>query len=265
MSPDLRISLNVKILFGISLVAVIAAALSPSFPQPLDYHDFADQRELFGIPNFWNVVSNVPFLLIGIPGAMLLSVSTLPGSVPRLRTAYLVFFIGTALVGIGSGYYHLDPSNETLFWDRLPMTVAFAAFFCIVVGEYVSVRFGACALWPLVLVGAFSVVYWSYTESLGRGDLRPYALVQFLPIVLMMLILLRYRSPFGSSRYMWAIAGIYIAAKLAEALDGQLFQLAGGLSGHSLKHLIASTAGLVLIYALLRRKPVNQNLSSAGQ
>jgi len=242
------------------LVAIIAAALSPPFPQPLDYHDFADQREIFGIPNFWNVVSNVPFLLIGIPSAIWLSISALPGGVPRLRSAYLVFFIGTAFVGIGSGYYHLFPSNETLFWDRLPMTVAFAAFFCIVVGEYVSGRVGARALWPLVFICACSVVYWSYTESLGRGDLRPYALVQFLPIVLATFILVRYRSPFGSSRHMWSIAGIYIVAKLAEALDGQLYHLFGSFSGHSLKHLFASVAGLVLIHALLRRKPVEQNL-----
>jgi len=244
-----------KLLIGVILVAVIGAALSPAIPQPAGYHNFVDSLEIFGIPNFWNVASNLPFLVIGLLGIGLVSTQKLPGGLRELRLAYLVFFIGTALVGFGSGYYHLDPSNETLFWDRLPMTVAFAAFFCIVVGEYVSVRLGSRLLWPLVLVGAGSVVYWGYTESLGRGDLRPYALVQFLPVLLTFLILLTYRSPFGSSRYLWAIAGTYAAAKLAEALDGQIFQFLSGFSGHSLKHLVASAAGILLFLALLRRKP----------
>jgi len=247
------------ILLGVVLFAVVVATLFPPFPQPLGYHDFADKREILGIPNFWDVVSNLPFLVIGIFGVGLVSLGTLQGGIAELRTAYLVFFIGTALVGVGSGYYHLNPANETLFWDRLPMTLAFAAFFSIVVGEYVSVRLGTRLLWPLLLVGAFSVVYWSYTESLGRGDLRPYALVQFLPIVLTLLILVTYRSPFGNSRYMWAIIGTYALAKIAEMLDGQLYQLLAELSGHSLKHLIASAGGGLLCLALLKRKPIDSS------
>jgi hypothetical protein len=250
-------SQKIKILWSVVLFAVVVAALAPHFPQPLDYHDFADKREIFGIPNFWDVISNLPFLLIGIFGGGVVSMGSFSGGIADLRTAYLLFFIGTACVGIGSGFYHLNPSNETLFWDRLPMTSAFAAFFCIVVGEYISVSFGKRLLWPFLFVGACSVMYWSYTESLGRGDLRPYALVQFLPIVLTFLILVMYRSPFGNSRYLWAISGTYAMAKIAEVLDGLLFEYLTVLSGHSLKHLIASAGGLILIFALLRREPVS--------
>ena len=250
--------LRVKVLWAVILVAVFVAMLVPPIAQSPDYHNFADTRELFGIPNFWNVVSNLPFLIIGILGIGLVSIRALPGGMPELQLVYLVFFIGTAFVGVGSGYYHLNPSNETLFWDRLPMTVAFAAFFCIIVGEYISLSTGRRLLWPLILIGIFSVVYWSYTEILGRGDLRPYALVQFLPVVLTLLILGTYRSPFENSRYMWAIVGTYAAAKLAEVLDGQLFQWLPGLSGHSLKHLIASAGGVLLFIALLKRKRINE-------
>lgn len=259
MNPDLRNALQVRTLLGVILIAVIVAVLSPPIPQPPDYHDFADKREIFGIPNFWDVISNLPFVVIGILGTAWVNIGKWPGGISELRTAYLLFFIGTILVGIGSGYYHLNPSNETLFWDRLPMTAAFAAFFCIVVGEYVSVRLGMRLLLPLLLVGALSVMYWSYTEGLGRGDLRPYALVQFLPIILTLLILMTYRSPFVTSRYMWAIVATYAVAKLAEALDEQLFQLTAVLSGHSIKHLIASAGGFLLILALLRREPVSEH------
>lgn len=248
-----------RILWGVVFVAVVVAALFPPFPQPLGYHDFADTREIFGIPNFWDFASNLPFLVIGICGVGLVSVGRLSGGLAELRMAYLIFFIGTALVGIGSGYYHLQPSNETLVWDRLPMTLAFAAFFCIVIGEYISTSLSSQLLWPLLLIGACSVAYWSYTERLGQGDLRPYALVQFLPIVLTLLILLMYRSPFGNSRYLWAIIGTYGAAKVAEFLDEQLFQVLAGLSGHSLKHLIASAGGGILVLALIKRKPVDSS------
>ncbi len=249
---------KVKVLFGIVLVALVAAVLSPPFPQPAGYHDFADNREIWGIPNFWNVVTNLPFLLFGLLGIGLVSVRRLSGGLRELRPAYLVFFFGSALVSLGSGYYHLDPSNETLFWDRLPMTIAFAAFFAMIVGEYVSLNVGTRLLWPLVFIGIGSVVYWSYTENLGQGDLRPYALVQFLPIVLTLLILVTYRSPFGSSRYLWAMVGTYIAAKFAEALDGPLYDWLPGLSGHSVKHLIASAGGLILFFALFKRQRVDE-------
>jgi len=256
MNPGLR----AKILFGIVLVALIAAGLSPPIAQPAGYHDFVDQREIFGIPNFWNVMTNLPFLFFGLMGIGLVSAGKLPGGVRELRLAYLVFFIGSAWVSFGSGYYHLFPSNESLFWDRLPMTVAFAAFFSLVVGEHVSVRIGTRLLWPLLVIGPCSVIYWSYTESLGRGDLRPYALVQFLPLVLTLLILMSYRSRFGSSRYIWAMVGTYAAAKVAEALDGPLFDLSQGLmSGHAVKHVIASAGGLVLFVALMKRKPVERD------
>ncbi len=37
-------------------------------PQAAGYHEFADTRIFLGIPNFLNVISNIPFLLVGILG-----------------------------------------------------------------------------------------------------------------------------------------------------------------------------------------------------
>src|SRR5262249_21708612 len=40
----------------------------PPIPQAMSYHAFADDRTLLGVPNFWNVVSNLPFLIVGFLG-----------------------------------------------------------------------------------------------------------------------------------------------------------------------------------------------------
>ncbi len=52
----------------LSLGMLLIAAIAPPIPQPLEYHQFADQRDYFGIPNFFNVVSNIAFLFVGIAG-----------------------------------------------------------------------------------------------------------------------------------------------------------------------------------------------------
>ena len=166
-----------------------------------------------------------------------------------------MFFVGMAGVALGSSYYHLNPSNETLFWDRLPMTIAFMAFCSVIVSENLSIELGSRLLWPLVCIGFLSVIYWTYTEGLGRGDLRPYALVQFLPALLIPMILLMFKSAFASNRYIWAMLGSYVLAKIAEALDGPIFDVLGYLSGHSIKHLIASAGGILFCLALVSRVP----------
>jgi hypothetical protein len=109
-------------------------------------------------------------------------------------------------------------------------------------------------LWPLLLAGVLSVLYWWLTEQRGHGDLRPYVLVQFLPMVIMPLLLLFYKSPFGSSGWLWLVLVVYAASKLAELGDTFLFELTGIISGHTLKHLLAAAAGLLFLGALHYRR-----------
>ena len=54
----------------ISLAAVTILSLAPRLPLGPSYHVFADQRTLFGIPNALNVLSNIPFLLVGMWGVL---------------------------------------------------------------------------------------------------------------------------------------------------------------------------------------------------
>lgn len=235
------------------LGGVVVYSLGP-VPQDAAYHAFADQRTLFGVPNFWNVVSNLPFLLVGIAGILVLRSRRAGGTLPELRPAFFAFFIGSALVAFGSGYYHLAPNNETLVFDRLPMTIAFMGFFSLILGEHLDPKLGRRSLLPLLIVGTASVLYWWITESRGHGDLRPYALVQYLPIVLIPLILILFPSRLTNVRLIWGVLAAYALAKVLEYFDLPIYRSLG-ISGHTLKHLVAAI-GMFLPAVALRVRTV---------
>lgn len=216
-------------------------------PQDPEYHRFADARMLLGIPNFWNVVSNLPFVVAGVAGLLRLQRGRAPGVLPELRGAYVALFAGSALVGVGSGWYHLAPTDATLVWDRLPMTIAFMGFFAIVTGEHVSPAIARRVLWPLIAVGAASVAWWAYV-----GDLRAYALVQFVPIVLIPMLLLTHPSRLATTAPLWLVLASYVGAKLLEHWDHAL-HVALGFSGHPLKH-VAAALGVFAMLAAMRRR-----------
>jgi len=234
------------LLLLLSLACALAMLFVPPIRQPLAYHHFADARTLLGIPNFWNVISNVPFLLVGIAG--LAWCARHITDVDRAqRAAWLVLFLGVELVGLGSSWYHLAPGNGTLVWDRLPMTLAFMAFFAIILGEHIDRRMARFALWPLLLAGVASVLYWRNTD-----DLRAYVLVQFLPVLLIPLILWLYPKP--GTGAVWAALGCYVLAKLLEQFDPQVYAALGhAISGHSLKH-VAAAAGMWALLAGLKAR-----------
>ena len=227
----------------VGLAAVIAVSSFPAIPQDPGYHHFADDRTLFGLPNFWNVVSNLPFFFVGIFGFIKYFRNEIPGA----GVPYIVFCAGVFLVGAGSAYYHHAPSPQTLLWDRLPMTLAFMAMFSMVVSDRISDRLGAKLLWPLVLLGVASVSYWYWTETQGLGDLRPYVVVQFLPMILIPLMLLIYPGKAMTSSCLWGTLAAYALAKAAEYFDLEIFEIVGFWSGHTFKHLLAALAVLWVI------------------
>ena len=126
---------RIALILAAAIAVVVVAAVVPPIPQDPTYHDFADQRALWGIPNFGDVVSNAPFLVVGGLGlAALFGRSTTAGE----RTApvwlsFVVYFAGVGLVAFGSAYYPWNPLDETLFWDRLPMAIAFMALFAAII------------------------------------------------------------------------------------------------------------------------------------
>ena len=56
-------------ILGIAVAAAaIVTILLPPIAQDPAYHNFADRRTILGVPNLLNVISNVPFVLVGVLG-----------------------------------------------------------------------------------------------------------------------------------------------------------------------------------------------------
>ncbi len=232
----------------VSVTAIVVALWLAPMPQDPAYHLFADQRAWFGLANFANVSSSLLFLAVGAFGLSRCSRQSHP------RTAYIVFCLGLLLVGVGSAYYHLAPSTARLVWDRLPMSIALMALFSMLLSDRISQQGGWLALWPLVLSGLASVGYWYGSELQGRGDLRAYAVVQFLPMLLIPMMLLLYRSRRLSTPWLWAMWATYALSKIAEHFDQAIFDATRIISGHSIKHGLACVAGLWVIFAVRMRR-----------
>lgn len=243
---------RLKIMLATIIAAIIVVfSMNPIAQEPA-YHNFADQRRIFGMANFFNVLSNLPFVIVGIMGIRLVVLHQITGGLAELRSLYLTFFAGVLMTGFGSAYYHYQPGNQTLLWDRLPMTIAFMAMFCAIVGEYISTQLAQKIFVPLLIAGIASVVYWYVTELNGHGDLRAYVLVQFLPVLLIPLILWLFDSNMNNDKYIWGVIVAYALSKLMELFDARLYDMLGLLSGHSLKHLIAAFGTLIFYWALRR-------------
>jgi hypothetical protein len=237
---------------AVAAIAAVFAWLEPIAQWP-GYHAFADRRVFLGMPNAQNVLSNLGLVLVGVWGMMFLAGQRGRLACGGLRPAYLVFFTGLLLTGLGSAWYHLRPDNATLVWDRLPMTVMFMGFLAAVIGEHAGPQLARRWLGPLLLVGVGSVAWWAWTESVGAGDLRPYGLVQFLPALCIVMMLFLYASPPGYTPYIVAMLALYGLAKLAEQFDHETYVLTGLVSGHALKHLLAAAAAGSILLMLFRR------------
>ena len=239
----------------IALISITATGIFFVDPiaQPPEYHAFADNNAFLNIPNFRDVFSNIGFLIVGFLGFFQVIQGKKLKIANDLKPAYALLFLGIASIAFGSGYYHLWPENRTLVWDRLAMSIAFMALMSIIVGEFISVRTGKVLLAPLILAGIGSVLYWYATEVGGAGDLRPYVLVQFLPMLLIPIILVCFRSTFTRPSAYWWLLLAYAVAKVFEHFDAEIFHMLGVLSGHALKHLTAA-AGLYFLLVSYRKR-----------
>ena len=231
----------------IVVAALAALAWHGPIAQWASYHDFADGRAWLGVPNAANVLSNLPFALIGAWGAWRLWPFGAPALAAPAQRAWWCFALAVACTAFGSAAYHWTPNDASLVLDRLPIAWACAALSCALLAERVDAAWGRAS----VLGGAFvlataSVLAWRLT-----GDLRAYAAVQFLPMLLVP-VALALRLPPTSERALtsgqwWTVLGLYGAAKLMEAADATVFDAIGLVSGHTLKHLLAAAAAWWLL------------------
>jgi hypothetical protein len=230
------------ILLGLMAVTLAGLLLVPPVPQDQSYHQFADQRALLAIPHFWNVVSNLPFIAIGAVGLWRF----------HRDPATVVLFSGILLTGFGSAYYHWAPSDDTLLWDRLPITLGFMGLFAVAIEERIDARAGAVLLWPLVALGVLSLLVWRWTD-----DLRLYAWVQFFPCLALLAMLLLCLPKFTGTWYWLVALALYALAKAAEHYDRAIYAAGGTtLSGHTIKHLLAAGACYAILRYFQTRRPL---------
>lgn len=237
------------------VIGSLAIILSiPPLAQNPDYHDFGDRREFFGIPNFFDVLSNAPFLLVGIAGISFCSASRSA----NCSAAWVTFFAGVAMVSVGSGYYHLNPTDETLVWDRLPMTIGFMGLFVALLAEYVNAGLGRFLLLPAITIGLSSVYYWHRFD-----DLRFYVWIQFMPLLTIPFLMMMFRPRYSHQWLLIVAFACYMFAKLLETYDREVFIFTQGhLSGHSFKHLLASLGCLAVLVMLRKRGAIHDKFET---
>ena len=215
------------------LMGLIAVAMLIHGPiaQSVRYHEFADVSVWLGIGHAADVLSNLPFAIVGA-WALLRR---------RAGAAWTAFDAALVLTAIGSAYYHASPDDARLVWDRLPIALACAALLAAVRSETRGTA-ELPMLAALCAVAIASVLWWRVT-----GDLRPYLLLQGAPLLLV---------PFwqwqgGAPRRARALFGIaiagYVAAKACEVFDHEILAAATVVSGHTLKHLLAAEAALMIV------------------
>ncbi len=246
-------------MFVITAAVGLVFAFVPRFAQPQSYHSFADHSARLGIPNFGDVASNLPFAVIGFLGIVFLLRPTSSQNSIRFidsheRWPYLIAFLGIFLTAFGSSYYHLDPNNARLVWDRLPIMVAFTATAAAMITERVQIRVGLLLLPVFLCLGVASVLLWYASELRGVGDLRFYAAVQVCSTLVLLIVLL-FPARYTRGSDLAIVVGLYALAKLLELFDKPVFHALRVVSGHTLKHLAAAGAGYWLLRMLRTRRP----------
>lgn len=249
---------------AVLLLGVLALA-GPALPQPAHYHDFADQRAWGALPHALDVLSNAPFALWGVAGLLALARALWLRAVDGVQTGLAALFFAGLIVTAGvSSYYHWQPDDAGLVWDRAGMVLAFAGLLGLAALQAVSPRAGVALAAAVLLLGLASVRVWALS-----GNLLPWALLQGGGMVFILVAAwLRPVRPAPDLPIRWALViALYALAKGLELADQPVFELTGQLvSGHSLKHVVASfSAWLVLLAVNAAVAVARQRLESSAK
>jgi hypothetical protein len=226
---------------GFLVLAVVAWGYLPRWDPPV-YFEFADRRSWFGIENTLDVLSNLAFLWVG--GYWWKKLSAVPrGRAGVGLSAYLPLYRFVAgasiLTGFGSMWFHWNPNIETLFWDRLPMTLGFSGMIALIVSDRFAIGVGRKLAVGLVVLSVSHLMLW----NAGLSDLRPYIVLQYGGILLAVaLVMVRWKWGVLSNSAIFAAIFLYGLAKVFEMKDLAVFEATASVSGHTIKHLLAAAA-----------------------
>lgn len=220
----------------ISIITIIA--LSPLTQSQL-YHNFAEQRILFNIPHFGDVLSNLSFVVVGI---LLLWQSKTWQYTELYKGQYSLFkFLayGSILLGLGSGYYHWAPVDITLAWDRATMILGFGVIFydsCLRYNIF-SVNKPLIGVSITTILFLCTIIFWLVTSRL-----EPYVFVQFFTMFILVVFAIKNYKEIPS-KHLFNMFVWYALAKLFENQDKTIFSYTNELiSGHTLKHIAYAIA-----------------------
>jgi hypothetical protein len=256
-----KIHRNHVITLGVALAITIYMFCTAPFAQDQAYHNFADKRAFLGLESFFDVMSNLPFIILGLIGLHQIKQESKKRklfSMKGEKTLWQIFCLGIFLVGFGSSYYHLSPNTTSMVWDRLPITISFMSLFSLAIMERIDAKLGLVLSPLLFTAGIGTVLYWYHTESLGMGDLRAYALIQLIPLILIPVMLWLLPARYTHGEYLVYSIAWYVMAKVLESYDALIFELLGGIiSGHTLKHLAVAIGIYTMLLYLKARKPIS--------
>lgn len=235
-------------------IAIVAALmlLHGLIPQLERYHDFADHSLWAGIPHAADVLSNLGFAVVALWSAIRVWPQRHHPALGAGCVGYFVFLLALVLTAVGSTYYHLAPDDWRLVWDRLPIALACAGLLAGVratLAPRVNVKIEIIGL---ALFAVASVAWWYVGQKNGSGDLRPYLLLQGAPLLLIPL----WQAVYGANRadrlwFGFALL-LYVSAKFTEVHDHEIHAMLGWITGHTIKHMLATAAAWVLVARLIR-------------
>lgn len=244
-------------LLGVCIALILLALLGPALAQPADHHHFADQRLLWGIPCALDVLSNLPFALTGFWG--LIWLTRTPEMSRVQRTCAALFFGGLLATAVCSSWYHWRPDDAGLAVDRLGMVLAFAGLIGLAVANRISARAGMVLAVLVLVLGPLSVQVWAAT-----GNVLPWAVLQFGGMALMVWLATLRPLDGALALRLGSIMLVYAIAKLFEQGDHAVFAWTGQtVSGHTVKHVVASLAALPVIFSLKNAAKSGQNPAAA--
>ena len=233
----------------VAAAALLAFAVwGPFLPASAHQHDFADQRGWQGLPCALDVLSNLPFAVAGAWGLVWLRRLGALRLCLATRATAALFFVGLVLTTAGSSWYHWQPDNAGLLWDRLGMSVAFAGLLGLAVVGRISPRAGLATALGLMVAAPAAVLAWAHT-----GNLTPWAVVQFGGMLVVLALACLPHRHGALVLQLGPLIAWYAAAKVMELADHSVYEAtAGWVSGHTLKHLLAAGAALPVLFAMAR-------------